>query len=44
MNDLAHFHSLAIATQSVHRLQIRPTVHSCGHPLPLRQVTSGSVQ
>jgi len=39
-----HFHSVAIATQTVHRLQICQIVHNWGHPLPLRQVTSGSVQ
>jgi len=35
---------VAIATQPLHRLQIRPIVHNWGHPLLLPQVTSGSVQ
>ena len=37
-------HYDAIATQPVHRLQIRPIQHNQGHPLPLPQVTSASVQ
>jgi len=36
--------NVAIATQPVHWLQIRPIVHNLVHPLPLPQVTSGSVQ
>jgi len=35
---------VVIATKPEHRLQIRPTVHNYWHPLPLRQVTPGSVQ
>jgi len=35
---------IAIATQPVHRLQIRQQCTTRGHPLPLPQVTSGSVQ
>jgi len=30
LGSAAHFHSVAIATQPVHRLQIRPTVHNYG--------------
>jgi len=45
LGSATHFHSVAIATQPVHRLQIRPIVRNYrGHPIPLRQVTSGSVQ
>jgi len=28
LGSATHFHSVAIATQPVHRLQIRPTVHN----------------
>ena len=38
------FRVRAIATQPVHRLQIRPIVHNQGASLPLLQVTSGSLQ
>jgi len=41
---LPRISSVAIATQPVHRLQIRPIVHIWGHPPPLPQVTSRSVQ
>jgi len=30
LGSATHFHSVAIATQSVHRLQIRPIVHNYG--------------
>ena len=30
LGSATHFHSVAIATQPVHRLQIRPTVHKYG--------------
>jgi len=34
LGSVTHFHSVAIATQPVHRLQIRPIVHNYrGHPL-----------
>jgi len=35
---------VVIATKPVHRLQIRPMVHKYRTPLPLPQLTSGSVQ
>jgi len=41
---LPRISSVAIAMQPVHRLQVRPIVHNWEHPLPLPQVTSGSVQ
>ena len=44
LGSATHFHTVAIATHPVHRLQIRPIVHNWGQPLPLSQVTSGSVQ
>jgi len=38
LGSATHFHSVAIATQPVHRLQIRPTR---GHPLPLPKLHPG---
>jgi len=44
LGSATHFHIVAIATQPVLRLQMRPVGHTRGQPLPVRQVTSGSVQ
>ena len=44
MYSLTFLRYVAMATKPVTRLQIRPIVHNLGHPLPLPQVTSGSVQ
>jgi len=41
LGSATHFHSAAIATQPVHRLQIRPTVHNWGHPLPFPKLHPG---
>ena len=41
---LPRISSVAIVTQPVHRLQIRPIVHNQGTSQPLPQVTSGSMQ
>jgi len=42
--DISRSRYVAIATQPVHRLQIRPIVHNYGASPTIPQVTSGSVQ
>ena len=44
LGSATHFHSVAIAMQPVHRLQILPIVHNQGASTTTPQVTSGSVQ
>ena len=41
LSDISRSRYVAIATQPVHRLQIRQIVHNWGHPLPFPKLHSG---